>query len=127
MDRRNTKQRSIILEAVQSRCDHPGAEQIFRQVKEQDPKISLGTVYRNLAVLEEEGKILSITLPGADRFDLNTKPHNHFLCEKCGGLFDIDIDYYSATDNTCTKDGFTVRTHQTVFRGICPKCAKEKY
>lgn len=138
MERRNTKQRQIILEAVQSRCDHPNAEQIFRQVRKTDPKISLGTVYRNLAILAEEGKILDIRLAGADRFDLTTMPHDHFYCEVCGSVSDIRLDSPEASgtaeekdggpesapapEEFRTEDGFVIRSHQTLYRGICPAC-----
>lgn len=145
MERRNTKQRQIILAAVQSRCDHPNAEQIFRQVRETDPKISLGTVYRNLAILAEEGKILDIRLAGADRFDLTTMPHDHFYCEVCGSVSDIRLggtksakgspgangtaeekdggpERAAAPEEFRTEDGFVIRSHQTLYRGICPAC-----
>ena len=146
MERRNTKQRQIILEAVQSRCDHPNAEQIFRQVRETDPKISLGTVYRNLAILAEEGKILDIRLAGADRFDLTTMPHDLFYCEVCGSVSDIRLggtesakgsteangtaeekdggpESTPAPEEFRTEDGFVIRSQQTLYRGICPICA----
>ena len=139
MTRRNTKQRQLILEAVQSRCDHPSAEQIFQQVREKDPKISLGTVYRNLAILAEEGKLLNLRLSEADRFDRTTAPHDHFFCEECGRIFDIrqsaadreGAQPFFAADNgpdACAAealdpDGFVIRSHQTLYRGICPICA----
>ena len=125
MDRRKTKQREIILNAVQSRCDHPTAEQIYEQVHQTDPKISMGTVYRNLSVLAEDEKIAAIKLPDADRFDLKTEPHNHFACEKCGRLFDIDVSYDFSLDNKSICGGFLIRSHQTVFKGICPECQKD--
>lgn len=118
MTRRNTKQRQLILEAVQSRCDHPSAEQIFQQVREKDPKISLGTVYRNLAILAEEGKLLDLRLSEADRFDRTTAPHDHFFCEECGRIFDIRQSAAEALN----PDGFVIRSHQTLYRGICPAC-----
>ena len=126
MERRNTKQRQIILDAVRSRMDHPGAEQIYNQVHAVDPKISMGTVYRNLALLAEEGKILAIRLPDADRFDLTTGAHNHFVCEKCGRVFDVDIDYDSSLDERCTESGFVIHSHQTVFSGVCPECSENQ-
>jgi len=125
MERRNTKQRQIILDAVKSRCDHPSAEQIYNQVKVVDPKISLATVYRNLDVLHNEGQIQEIQSPGADVFDLVTERHNHLLCDKCGKIFDIDVDYDQTMDSLSTKKGFLTRSHHTIFNGLCPTCAKE--
>ena len=125
MERRNTKQRQIVLNAVRSRCDHPTAEQIYAQVKEIDPKISLGTVYRNLALLAEEGQILSIKLSDADRFDLTVKGHDHFICLECGGVFDMIGKYDLIPDNTSTEDGFLISSHQTIIKGLCPNCTKK--
>lgn len=125
MERRNTKQRQIILNAVRSRCDHPSAEQIYEQVSADDPKISRGTVYRNLQILVEQGDILAIRLPNADRFDLTTRKHNHFVCVKCGNLSDIGLEYDSNLDNDITEDGYMVLSHQTIFTGYCPECRTE--
>ena len=123
MNRRNTKQKAIILDAVKSRCDHPTAEQIYNQVHEVDQKISVGTVYRNLDILSKQKDITNIKLFHADRYDLKTENHNHFICEKCGKVFDINIPYNTKLDNT-KHDGFYISSHQTVYKGLCPKCDK---
>lgn len=125
MIRRNTRQRQIILDAVQSRCDHPSAEQIYNQVHAIDPKISLGTVYRNLDILTKEGLISNIKLANADRFDLRADNHNHFVCEKCGKVFDIKVEYDCNLDNIKTSEGFQIKSHQTLFKGLCPDCIKK--
>ena len=75
--RRETKQRQMVLQAVQARKDHPTADQIFNDVHKLDPKISHGTVYRNLNLLCEDGLICHVRVPGADRFDLRTDLHYH--------------------------------------------------
>ena len=123
--RRNTRQRKIILDDVCSRCDHPDAEAIYNQVSKQDPNISLATVYRNLSVLADEGLINHIQLPDADRFDLTTEAHYHFICEKCGRLLDIPIEYNKELD-TSVEGGFVIHSHQTLFKGLCPECANKK-
>ncbi|MDO5331912.1 MAG: transcriptional repressor [Bacillota bacterium] len=124
MERRNTKQRKMVLEAVQSRHDHPTAEQIYEQVKSIDSKISLGTVYRNLSVLAEDGFIQIIKMPDADRFDLVTEAHQHFICNNCGKIFDIHLEYDKSIDKLPMPKGFKVISHQTVFKGLCADCAK---
>ena len=126
MNRRNTHQRQIVLDAVKSRCDHPSAEQIYQQVKSIDPNISLGTVYRNLAVLADEGLILDVKLAGADRYDLTTMPHNHFVCEHCKKVFDIDIPYECNMDCFQNDSGFLIHSHQTIFTGLCPECLEKE-
>ena len=125
MDRRNTKQRQIILDVVLSRCDHPTAEQIYNQVHKIDNKISKGTVYRNLDILSKEGQINNIKMPNADRYDLKVDNHNHFVCDKCGQVFDIDIPYDNKLDNKKLR-GFHIISHQTIYKGLCPNCAKSK-
>lgn len=122
MDRRNTKQKEIVLNAVRSRMDHPKAEDIYNDVNKVDSKISLGTVYRNLDILEEEGKINEIVIPGANRYDLNLNLHNHFICEKCGKVFDISLKYDCSLDNIVSEEGFSIKSHQTVFKGLCKEC-----
>jgi len=121
MNKRNTKQKEIVLNAVSKRCDHPSAEQIAQDVQKIDPKISLGTVYRNLNSLSEEGKISAVRLSAADRFDFDNSKHNHFVCEKCKRVFDIPIQYDTKLDNI-SVDGFSIESHQTIFKGLCPEC-----
>lgn len=80
MQYRNTRQRKIVLEAVQEHHDHPSADQIYLEIRAKDPKISRGTVYRNLNILSEEGQITHVKVPGADRYDCRTDFHYHLIC-----------------------------------------------
>lgn len=120
---RNTKQRQRILNAVKSRRDHPTADQIYQDIRIRDPKISRGTVYRNLNLLAERGEILQIKIPGADRFDLRRELHHHILCLECGGLFDAALPYSRDLDEAAAeKSGFQIHRHHTLFEGVCPHC-----
>lgn len=65
VQRRNTKQRKLVLDAVRQSYNHPTADEIYNAVREQDDKISRGTVYRNLNLLADAGEILSIKTPAA--------------------------------------------------------------
>lgn len=125
MERRNTRQRQIILEAVTGRLDHPTVEQIYEDVKKVDESISLATVYRNLSILAEENKITNIRLKEGNHYDLRTDKHNHFMCENCGKVFDVPVKYDEKIDDV-EIDGFKVIKHQTTFIGLCPKCASLK-
>ena len=79
-----SRQRECIRDFLIHRIDHPTAETIYMNVRETFPKISLGTVYRNLSLLSELGEIQKISTGiGPDRFDGNTAPHYHFICQKC--------------------------------------------
>ncbi len=125
MERRNTRQRQLILEAVRSHCDHPTAEQIYRDVAEQAPTISKGTVYRNLSVLAQEGELTQVEAPDASRFDLRQDRHHHLVCSACGAVVDAPVAYQEQLDTLAAREsGFVVTGHHTIFQGLCPSCAQ---
>ena len=125
MERRNTRQRQLILEAVRSHCDHPTAEQIYRDVAEQAPTISKGTVYRNLSVLAQEGELTQVEAPDASRFDLRQDRHHHMVCSSCGAVVDAPVAYQEQLDELAAQEsGFVVAGHYTIFQGLCPSCAQ---
>ena len=125
MQRKNTKQRGLVLDAVRARRDHPSADDISLDVQQKDPRISRGTVYRNLSVLVENGDIMHVKVPAADRFDLRLDKHYHLICTECGKVVDADIPYCEEYDRRVGEQtGFTVERHRTVFEGLCPECRK---
>lgn len=121
---RMTKQRQIILEVLRSTKAHPTADWIYEQVRQSVPRISLGTVYRNLRVLKETGDIQELNYGSTySRFDGNTEPHYHFVCKDCGAVLDIDLP--TLTDfNSHVADsiGGHVDFHRMEFYGICAGC-----
>lgn len=125
MERRNTKQRKIVLNAVRSRCDHPSVEQIYNAVHKVDESISLGTVYRNLNILADNHQITRVSYGNADKYDLRVDRHNHFVCEKCGKVTDAEIEYNRHFDGLKTRGGFFITAHQTVYTGICSDCLEK--
>ena len=87
-----SRQREAIVQYLTGRTDHPSAESVYQALRQTHPNISLGTVYRNLGVLEENGQLMRIPMDnGSDRFDPNVVPHYHFLCRKCGCLQDVPM------------------------------------
>ena len=75
-----SRQREAIVQYLTGRTDHPSAESVYQALRQTHPNISLGTVYRNLGVLEENGQLMRIPMDnGSDRFDPNVVPHYHFL------------------------------------------------
>ena len=125
--RRYTRQRRLVLRAVQARCDHPTAEQIYETVHAADPKISHGTVYRNLNCLSEDGAISHVRVPGADRYDLRTELHYHIFCIKCRRVIDAPFPYKPFLDEEMTKQsGCDIIRHRLLFEGICPDCKAEQ-
>lgn len=123
--RRQTRQRQLVLQAVQAHRDHPAVQAICQTVHQLDPTISQATVYRNLALLAQEGKILHIRVPGADRFDLRADPHDHVLCLCCGQVVDASAPYDPSQDEAAAREtGFRIQRHQTLFEGLCPSCQR---
>ncbi|HET7153572.1 MAG TPA: transcriptional repressor, partial [Candidatus Kapabacteria bacterium] len=90
-ERHSSKQRDAILEAVRSFNGHPTADDVYAEVRGAMPNISLGTVYRNLRLLVEDGTISEVANPtgGAVQFDKMTVPHHHFICTHCNAIIDI--------------------------------------
>ncbi len=122
--KRHTVQKSMTYQAICELANHPTAEEIYAKVKSVYPSISLGTVYRNLSSLCEEGLVYHIMLSGeADRYDHNVFDHSHVICSSCGSVCDVLLPYFDTADkDTEVQTGFTGVTHTTVFHGTCKKC-----
>ncbi len=121
---RNTIQRSLVFEAVNKLKCHATADEVYEAIIRDNPSVSRGTVYRNLAKLSETGRIRKIEMPdGPDRFDHRCENHYHARCTKCGQIFDVDMEYIpSLEDHIRDTRGFTFTGHDIFFRGICPDC-----
>jgi Fe2+ or Zn2+ uptake regulation protein len=124
---RETQQRKIILEELKKTSSHPTADELFQKVRSRLPKISLGTVYRNLELLSDEGIIKKIELAGTQRrYDGNTNKHYHIRCIYCNRVDDIKIKYLANMEKEffATTD-YKILGHRLEFIGVCPQC-KEK-
>jgi len=121
---RLTRQRKIILETIQQAGFHPTADWIYQKVREQLPHISLGTVYRNLNVLKDEGKILELKYgKNLRRFDALTENHYHFTCEVCHKIYDLDVALNKDMEQkVAAQTGFHISYHRAEFYGICSDC-----
>lgn len=123
-----SRQRESIKNFLMSRCDHPTAETIYRNLREDYPNISLGTVYRNLALLSELGEIQTISTGGGpDRFDGNVEPHYHFICRGCGAVMDLKMNSLEHI-NLLAQHEFPgeIESHSVLFYGRCRDCMKER-
>ena len=124
---KRSKQRESIKMFLAGRTDHPTAEFIYSHLREEMPNLSLGTVYRNLALLSELGEIQKISTGiGPDHFDGNAKPHNHFICNCCGSILDLEMKSINFIDDLAAE-GFQGRVngHVTYFYGECPACLEK--
>ena len=126
MAQRFSHQRERIYRAVLESGDHPTAEMVYHRLKPELPRLSLGTVYRNLQQMAREGRLAELAGPVA-RFDAVIRPHTHFQCAACGAILDLaDLPYDPALDRTAEACGLTITGHSLVFTGLCPRCAGEK-
>jgi len=121
---RMTPQRKIILDALEKVDSHPTADQIYEIVRQQLPRISLGTIYRNLEILSTYGMIKKLEFGGSQkRFDSDVSNHYHVRCMDCGRLGDVRVEAAVAVaDFACPENGYDVVGHRLEFIGICPTC-----
>jgi len=122
---KHSKKRDAILDCVRSTTVHPSAEWVYNQLKPQIPNLSLGTVYRNLAMFKQEGIIGSMgVVDGMERFEGNTHPHAHFICTQCNAVIDVhDVD---PPETLAEKvDCGSVRDCVLTFTGVCHQCIEE--
>lgn len=120
-----SRQREAILKELQSRCDHPTANQVYEGVRKVIPNISLGTVYRNLAALVESGDILSVAVgDGFEHFDGDKSFHLHLHCKGCGEIIDARVPE-GEIEAVSRYDGFIPETSVCVVYGTCKNCNKQ--
>ena len=90
---KRSRQRDAIRSFLMSRKDHPTAEVVYDNVSKEFPNISLGTVYRNLTFLVDNGMAMKVPCSdGSVHFDGNVNPHYHFQCVNCGKVMDLNFD-----------------------------------
>ena len=118
---RNSATRNSIYEYLCGTKEHPSAEMIYLDLKESNPNLSLGTVYRNLKQLEETGRVIRVsTVNNRERYDANCSNYLHFACEKCGRVIDLmDADMATAVTACGLPNGIKLRS----IYGICEACS----
>ena len=127
--RKHSRKRDAILDCMRSTTCHPSAEWVYQQLKPVFPDISLGTVYRNLAMFKANGTIQSIgVVGGLERYDAEVAPHAHFICTCCGSVTDLPL---AALEPTVLEEAGhlahgTVSSYQLQFTGCCARCSEEK-
>jgi Fur family ferric uptake transcriptional regulator len=114
------------MEIVRERNTHPSADEVYTRVRSFLPRISLGTVYRNLEVLSEMGKIQKLELSGSlKRFDWNPKKHYHIRCVRCDQVDDAPLaPLNQLEDELYEATVFQIIGHNLEFTGLCPECTK---
>ena len=126
---RNTLQREIVHQTILSMQGHVTADMVYERIHAAHPSISRATVYRNLRMLEAEGRILRIEVPGsADCFEARVREHYHIRCARCGKLFDAKLPYMPklVEMEQAADSAFEICACNLLFVGYCPDCRKER-
>ena len=117
-----TPQRQLLFNLLHDNESHPTAESLFEIASKQMPGISLRTIYQTLGELAEMKELQLVDIGnGATRFDSNMSEHQHFVCDSCGAIHDVDITSAPKL-RAGSADGFAVEEIGVVFRGRCGRC-----
>ena len=124
--RRNTPQRKTILAELCATTSHPTAAELYNIVRQKMPRVSLGTVYRNLEVLHQDGLVRRLDFAGAEtRFDGDLSEHYHVRCAECGRVEDVhDLSQDHKPGQPDQLSGYRITGHQLEYSGVCPSCQK---
>jgi len=126
--KRTTRQLTAVYEALRGDHSHPSAEEIHQRVQKVSPHVSLGTVYRNLQRLTEEGKIRTVHL--GDRsacYDPTLEDHDHFICQRCGRVDDVWLKRDRRINlASLIKRGFTIIDQSLAIHGLCQQCGQQR-
>ena len=125
---RRSRKRDAMLALMRSTACHPSADWVYQRMREQFPDVSLGTVYRNLKQLSEEGLIKSVgVVDGQERFDARTSPYSHFVCNQCGAVQDLPNCVSEEIIAPLGEEyGFVEQSYELHIYGICKECAQPK-
>lgn len=123
-DMRYSRQRESIYQTVLQSAEHPTADMVYSALRSDYPKLSLGTVYRNLNQLADAGRLKKIPMPdGSCRFDKTVRSHSHIVCERCGQVADVMLPALTALSESIEREtAYTLSSYDVVMRGLCKHC-----
>ncbi len=119
-----SSKREAIFKTIASTKSHPSAKWVYEQLKDEIPNLSLGTVYRNIALFKEQGRVIAVAnVDGEERIDADVTDHAHFVCECCNCVYDLVSSEQSPLEKELSQNGFEITRKNVVFYGICKKCS----
>ncbi|MGB9903119.1 MAG: Fur family transcriptional regulator [Desulfotomaculales bacterium] len=123
-----TRQKRLVLEILRNTDTHPTADWVYEQARKVIPDISLGTIYRNLGYLKSTGEIMELNYGSTfSRYDGNPQNHYHFVCQKCGRVFDLDLPLLAGLEEEVSRrTKMAVTSHRLEFYGCCDVCREGK-
>jgi len=117
-----SKQKKLIYDIVLATMSHPTADWVYEKARRRMPRISLGTVYRNLKTLTAEGLLLEITTTrGPARYDANVSRHSHLRCVECDRLEDVPENEMVIQPKSRLRH-YKILEYRVELIGICPAC-----
>ena len=126
METKYARKGGAVYAALAATKLHPSADTLYRDLQTTYPNISRTTVYANLTKLREEGSVICVgVVDGRERYDANTRPHPHFICDRCGAVLDVHgLPEPPSLDRQAEeKNPIKVSYHELIFRGLCGDCA----
>lgn len=119
---RETRQKTVILDYLRNVKTHPTAEAVYLVLKKEIPRLSLGTVYRNLENFKKQGLIKEINFGGRKRFDGDISFHSHFICEKCLKIKDLFFSLPGEALKQIKKENVSIGEIDLKIKGRCKDC-----
>jgi Fur family ferric uptake transcriptional regulator/Fur family peroxide stress response transcriptional regulator len=118
-------QRIAIMDYLRDHRVHPSAEDVYAALSPNMPTLSKTTVYNTLRLLAENGAILMLTIDDKNvNFDYDTSQHAHFLCRKCGKIYDYKSPLGQMLNDSVTEEGFRIEEAHVYYHGVCRDCLK---
>ncbi|MGD1822323.1 MAG: Fur family transcriptional regulator [Pleomorphochaeta sp.] len=126
VERRQTIQRGLVLNAVIDLYNHPTAQEVYDYIHSSHPTVGKATVYRNLNLLVDEGKLKKIfAIDGPDHYDSTVKEHQHIECRICKKVYDVTLPINQESVISIENEtGFSMIDKNIIITGICPDCLK---
>lgn len=122
---RASSQRILMLEYLDNNYTHPTADKIYSELITRLPSISKATVYNNLKLFSSKGIINEINVDNTEvHYEINSKPHVHFICKECNRIFDVDL--VSLEYDGTVLDGFNIDSQNVYLKGKCRECAAKE-
>ncbi len=126
MNRRNTKQKQVILDYLKSDKNHPTIQEIHTKIQNSNSKVGIATVYRNINKLVDEKQIIKLQIGDVSHYDGNINPHDHFICKNCGKIIDLfDNNYDSLIKDVEDKHQLKIKQVSILYEGVCEECNDE--
>ncbi|MCR8969472.1 Fur family transcriptional regulator [Facklamia sp. 7083-14-GEN3] len=124
---RVTPQRRAILKIILTKVKHPSVEEIYQQVQQEYPQMSLATVYNNVRAFVSAGIIQELNIDEKTKhYDINVQPHGHTICESCGKIEDVFMNQFNDLYSEIQElDKFNVKSMEVSFYGLCQECCEK--